>query len=147
MKIVSLPFQKINSLRSNYCAVVLWWFLYLHIVIMDHINCSWSSHSSFLFSCIFQIPIVTFLSSVWWIYFTALQQSQSFVLCKTLHRMRAAAEHPHCSLQAVQRTGVSVCHHEALLAIAACFFLQGCCNLGLYLLLLLATKCPITANW
>lgn len=147
MKIVSLPFQKINTLRSNYCAVVLWWLLYLHIVIMDHINCSWSSHSSFLFLSIFQIPIVTFPSSVWWIYFTALQQAQPFVLCKTLRRMRAATEHSHCSLQAVQRTGVSIYLHETLVARAACLFLHGCCNLGLYLLLLLATKCLITANW
>lgn len=147
MKIVSLPFQKINTLRSNYCAAVLWWFLYLHIVIMDPINCSWSSHSSFLFLCIFQIPIVTLPTSVWRIYLTALQQSRSFVLCKTLRRMRAAVEHPHCSLQADPRTGVSVYLYKALLAIAARLLLQGYHNLGLYLLLLLATKCPIVANW
>lgn len=40
MKIVFLPFQKINALRSNYCTVVLWWFLCLHMVIIDLINCS-----------------------------------------------------------------------------------------------------------
>lgn len=56
------------------------------------------------------------------------------------------SEHPHCCLQADPRTGVSVYLYKALLAIAAHLLLQGYHNLGLYLLLLLATKCPIVAN-
>lgn len=101
LKILSSPFHKINAFRSNYCAVVLWCFLYLHIVIMDHFNCSWNSYFSFLFLHICQIPIVTSLSYAWWIYFTAMQQSQLLVLCKALHRVRAAEKYPHCCLQAV----------------------------------------------
>lgn len=47
IKIAFSPFQRrINTCKSRYCAIVPWWLLCLHIVIMDSINCSRNYHFS-----------------------------------------------------------------------------------------------------
>ena len=65
IKTASSPFQRrINISKSHYCAVVLWWLLCLHVVIMDSTNSSQNYHFSSLFLHIFQIHILTSVSSV-----------------------------------------------------------------------------------
>ena len=61
--------EGLNISKSHYCAVVPWWLLCLHVVIMDSTNCSQNYQFSSLFLHIFQIHIITSPSSVQQLHF------------------------------------------------------------------------------
>lgn len=134
--------RRINTLKSHYCAIVPWWILCLHIVIMDSINCSQNCHFSFLFLHIFHIPSLMSPSPVQWMCFIAVEQC---VFSRMLCRVRAICKE---SMLLFGSRALSVGFNVNLLKILLAGI--GHClthNSGVYLLFPLTTKCPIIANW